>query len=177
MRWCIFLFVILLACGKKDIRLMNEINSLDAKWIRVSGDVSEMKRKFPFWKEDLETSVFMIREGNIQDSLLLDSVIRIQRSLVQEMSGLEKEFFAGLPQFMASGETFNQWQLRVLKNPPAHSELKLEFQEQNQMYETARTFSDSISQRVQKIIQQHNQHREFVHSLSEMMQYPQLSFK
>lgn len=172
---CLLLFF---ACKEKNIVLVNEIKTLDAKWVRLTEQVSGLSKMMPKWKVQTEEALSVIREMEASSVEWKDSVTAIQSSALKQFNKVSDELASYRLNFDESLRQFTEWQQEALKqsgdNPDDIRNELLKFQES---YDQERQMLEEIQKKVYSLIEIHNNLRKQLMAETEWIQYDAINVR
>jgi septal ring factor EnvC (AmiA/AmiB activator) len=164
--------MLLQACHQQDIVLVNEIKTLDAKWIRTSEQLTDLHKSLPKWEEKISFAIAEIKQMEGQGEDWMDSVIQVQKgilSTLQSESGTFEVFKSG---FQDAVSAFGMWQKDAIRDSGKKNEaIRKELSGFQLSFETQKQNLDSIRARIFKVAEEHNTHRKNLMQISEWLQY------
>lgn len=171
----LFLFF---ACTERNIVLVNEIKTLDAKWVRLTEQVTGLSKMLPKWNAQTEDALSIIREMEASSAEWKDSVTAIQSGAVRKLGKVSGEFESYQLRFGESLSQFTQWQQEALKrsgeNPESTRKELVKFQE---TYNQERQKLEEIQHQVYSLIETHNTLRKQLMAETEWIQYDAISLR
>jgi len=169
--------MMLMACDEKDIVLMNEVKTLDAKWIRVAEQISELKHLAPEIQKGVSEGYMQLQSLAEQDSLYADSLLRLQQSFVEDISNVGKYLPGHIEGFEYEKENFDKWYASANLNKSKTDETRSQIEEFIPVVQYRANISDSLLQVCKNIIVKHNTLRENIIRQVEWIQYDAISFR
>jgi hypothetical protein len=173
-----FLLLISFACQEQNIALVNEIKTLDARWIRVSGQLTDLGKVIPKWTIQMEDSKSILQEMGFSSVQIRDSIVNEQTQMVIQIKKVSGEFEKTKIQFEDKINAFNLWQHNALKisgeNPDQIKEELRQFQEE---FEKIRVELEDLRIRLYALAQNHNDLRISLLEENEWVQYDPISIR
>jgi chromosome segregation ATPase len=171
----LFLFF---ACPERNIVLVNEIKTLDAKWVRLTEQVAGLSKMLPRWKAQTEDALSVIREMEASSAEWKDSVTAIQSGTVRQLSKVLEKFETYRLHFDESLSQFTQWQQEALKQSGENSEsIRNDLVKFQESYNQERQKLEEIQQQVYSLVETHNNLRKQLMAETEWIQYDAISLR
>ncbi len=172
------LLLFLFACREQNIVLVNEIKTLDARWVRVSEQMTEMGKIIPKWTVQMEHAKTILQEMEFASEEIRDSIANEQVQIISKMKKVAKEFETIKVEFDGQIDDFARWQQEALKssgeNPERIKGELVQFQEQ---YEALWLELDSVRNNLHALAQNHNDLRKSLLEEIEWVQYEPISIR
>jgi chromosome segregation ATPase len=177
--WFISFFLLVLsACQEQNIVLVNEIKTLDAKWVRVSEQITDLGKMLPKWTVQMEDSKTILQEMEFSSVEMKDSILTEQAQIVLQVNRVSDEFDQVQLQFENKIQAFTAWQQQALKisgeNP---DQIKTELQKFQEEFEVIREALDSVRNKLHALAQNHNDLRKSLLEENEWVQYEAITIR
>lgn len=165
------------ACEEKDIVLMNELKTLDAKWIRLAEQVSELKQMTAMIHHDVNYAAGQLREISASDSLYADSVIQIQNKLIERSDSVRKALPVWQKSYAFEKQVYDEWYAGVPLVRSQAEATRKQIADAAKIIHQLSIDADQMRQSCMDIIYTHNKMREEVIRKVEWIQYDAISLR
>jgi archaellum component FlaC len=173
----IYLLLACTACEDKDIVLMNELKTLDAKWIRLAEQVSELKQMTSMIDREVKFAVGQLQEISASDSLYADSVIQIQNKLIERSDSVRMALPVWQKSYAFEKQVYDEWYADVPLVKSKADDTRKQIADAAVIINKLSVEAEQMKQSCMDIMYTHNKMREEVIRKVEWIQYDAISLR
>lgn len=173
----IFILSFCTACEDKDIVLMNELKTLDAKWIRLAEQVSELKHITAVIQQDLQYAAEQMQGIEEGDTLYADSILMVQTRLIQRSDSIKNALPIWQKSYAYEKELYDTWYAQVPLVKSKAEGTRKEIQAAAEIINKLSQEAEQMKQTYTDVVITHNAMREEVIRKIEWIQYDAISLR